>query len=97
MYLCIDHWPNHRDTWDPTGGKGQVQVERIQAPKYAEKHLTCWKMMDLSRVEDDSFVPGLQVLPLCRSRCFVSVKQNDALVRPGSSPSMERNASSLTQ
>uniref|UniRef100_A0A5F8A8L7 Uncharacterized protein n=1 Tax=Macaca mulatta TaxID=9544 RepID=A0A5F8A8L7_MACMU len=40
---------------------------------------------------------GKKVLPLCRSRCFVSVKQNDALVRPGSSPSMERNASSLTQ
>lgn len=97
MYLCIDRWPNHRDTGDPTGRKGQVRAERIQAPKYSEKHLTYWKTMDLSRVEDDGFVPGLQVLPLCRSRCFVNVKQNDALVHPGSSASMERNASSLTQ
>ncbi|XP_035152840.1 retinoic acid early transcript 1E-like [Callithrix jacchus] len=38
---------------------------------------------------------GKKVLPLCRPRCFVSVKQNDALVRPGSLSLVERNPSSL--
>nr|AAI01977.1 RAET1E protein [Homo sapiens] len=40
---------------------------------------------------------GKKILPLCKSRCFVNVKQNGALVHPGSSPPMERNPSSLTQ
>uniref|UniRef100_A0A8C9LMG1 Uncharacterized protein n=1 Tax=Piliocolobus tephrosceles TaxID=591936 RepID=A0A8C9LMG1_9PRIM len=37
-----------------------------------------------------------KVLPRCRSRCFVNVKQNDALVRPGNLPPTERNLSPLT-
>lgn len=66
-----------------------AHVQNLNIGPTSETRWTYWEIRELKESKPMT-VCGLQVLPHCTNCCLVSVKRNDALLRPSTSISADK-------